>query len=420
MQTTNRWPWRAIILLILMILLIRPAGGMELSLSERLALERDPALLAFSQRIAAQEARAIAEGALPDPELLVGAQGVPVDHPLGADMMTQYRIGIRQRFPAGDSLHLREQAGEHQADALRASLRARRLEVLEQTRSAWIDWAAALQSLEIALASRQAFEDLLAITQARYRAGTGRQRDINQARLELALLEQRILERRTAVDDAESRLERWTGLAPARGFDPDLPDWARPVDRSLLEEKLSAHPSLRVLEQQVAAGAVQVELAEAAYQPQWMLEAGYGHTRGNNPTTLQRQSDKLFAMVTFSVPLFTANRQDRRLAAARAEMQARGHDIDHRLQELRGELDRHWRSWHRHEERLRLLEQRVLVEAENAVDATLASYRADQASFDELIRARLALLEQKLVAIELRRARLQAAVELRYLAGESR
>ncbi|NBD95477.1 MAG: TolC family protein [Gammaproteobacteria bacterium] len=417
MQTMKRWPSSAILLLIL---LFRPASGMELPLAEQLALDNDPALSALSQRIAAQEARAVADGTLPDPELLLGAQGVPIDDPLGADMMTQYRVGIRQRFPAGDSLDLREQAGARQAGALRASLEVRRLEVLEQTRSAWIDWVAARQSLDVALASRQGFEDLLAITQARYRAGTGRQRDINQAQLELALLETRILERRTAVDEAESRLERWTGLAPAQGFDPDLPDWNRPFDRATLEERLPAHPSIQLLQQQLAAGEVQVELAEAAYRPQWMVEAGYGHTRGNNPATLQRQSDKLFAMVTFSVPLFTADRQDQRLAAARAEMQARGHDIDHQLRVLRGELDRNWRLWHRHEERLRLLEQRVLVEAENTADATLSSYRADQASFDELIRARLALLDQELAAIELRRTRMQADVALRYLSGESR
>lgn len=417
MQTMKRWPASAILLLIMT---FRSASGMELSLAEELALDNDPMLSALSQRATAQDAHAVANGALPDPEVLIGAQGVPVDDPLGADMMTQYRIGIRQRFPAGDSLDLRERAGTLQADALRATRETRRVEVLEKTRAAWTDWAAARQSLDVALASRQAFEDLLAITQARYRAGTGRQRDVNQAQLELALLEQRILERRTAVDEAASRLERWTGLAPADGFEPQWPDWSRPDERSELERRLRTHPSLQALEQQLAAGEVEVAIAQESYRPQWMVEAGYGHTRGNNPSTLQRQSDKLFAMVTFSLPLFTTNRQDQRLAAARAEMRARGHDIDSRMKALSGELDRQLRLWHRHEERLRLLEQRVLVEAENTAEATLSSYRSDRASFDELIRARLALLDQELVAIDLRRARMQAAVEIRYLAGEPR
>lgn len=417
MQTTNQWLQKAIFLLIP---LFQPAVGMELSLAERLAVENDPALSALSQRIEARDARAVADGALPDPELLIGVQGVPVDDPLGADMMTQYRLGLRQRFPAGDTLDLRKRAGSREADALRARLEKRRLDVLKKTRSAWVDWAAARQSVQLTAASRSAFEDLLAITQARYRAGTGRQRDINQAQLELALLDQRILERRTAVDEAESRLERWTGLAPAGGFEPELPDWHRPADRAAFEQRLRSHPALKALEQQVAAGEVQVELAQAAYRPQWMVEAGYGHTRGNNPVTLQRQSDKLFAMVSFSLPLFTARRQDQRLTAARAELQARGHDIESRHRALRGELDQQWRLWHRHEERLRLLEKNVLVEADNTAQATLDSYRSDRASFDELIRARLALLDQELAAIELHRLRMQAAIELRYLAGEPR
>lgn len=416
MQACNRWQVFAAILLITT---APGAVAMELALAESLALENDPGLLALEQRAQAREASSRADGALPDPELFIGAQGLPVDDPLDADMMTQYRIGIRQRLPAGDTLALRRESGEQERNALEARYQARKLEVLRQTRSAWIDWAAARQALALARSSRQSFEDLLEITEARYRAGTGRQRDINQARLELALLDERILERETAVDESVSRLERWTGRIPEPGRQPKLPAWSSPPDLSRLENELHAHPILAELEYRQAAGESRVGLARQAYRPQWMIEAGYGHTRGNDPMTGNRQSDKLFAMVSFSLPLFTANRQDQRLSAAQAEQRALGHDISDRHKELRGELDRQNRLWQRHSQRLALLEQEVLVAAENTVESTMTSYRSDRASFDELVRARLALLDQELAAIDLRRKRLQAAVQLRYLAGET-
>ncbi|WP_376695392.1 TolC family protein [Wenzhouxiangella sp. EGI_FJ10305] len=416
MQTPKRWHVLAIFLLIVS---APPAAAMELALAESLAIERDPGLLALEQRGLAREASARADGTLPDPEVFIGAQGLPVDDPLDADMMTQYRIGFRQRLPAGDTLALRRESGNRETRALEARYQARKLEVLRQTRSAWVDWAAARQTLAVARSSRQSFEDLLAITEARYRAGTGRQRDISQARLELALLDERILERETAVDEAASRLERWTGRRPGEGREAQLPDWPNPPAFSRLENELHAHPSLAELEYRQSADESRVGLAREAYRPQWMIEAGYGHTRGNDPMTLNRQSDKLFAMVSFSLPLFTANRQDQRLAAAQAEYRARGHDIADRLEELRGELDRQNRLWQGRDQRLELLEKHVLVAAENTVESTMTSYRSDRASFDELIRARLALLDQELAAIDLRRKRMQAAVQLRYLAGET-
>ncbi|MFW5927460.1 MAG: hypothetical protein ACOCSR_05345, partial [Wenzhouxiangella sp.] len=60
-----------------------------------------------------------------------------------------------------------------------------------------------------------------------------------------------------------------------------------------------------------------------------------------------------------------------------------------------------------------------LNEAEATLEATMSAYRADRATFDELIRARLALLEQQLEEIEIRRARQAAAIELDYLAAEA-
>lgn len=416
MQTPNRWH---IVAIILLIAATPRAVAMELALAESLALENDPGLQALEQRVLAREASARADGALPDPEVFIGARGLPVDDPLDADMMTQYRIGFRQRLPAGDTLALRRASGSREARALEARHRARKLAVLRQTRSAWIDWVAARQALAVTRSSRQSFEDLLEITEARYRSGTGRQRDISQARLELALLDERILERETAVDEAASRLERWAGRAPDPGRQPQLPDWPSPPGFSRLEHDLRAHPSLAELEYRHSAEASRVGLAREAYRPHWMIEAGYGHSRGNDPMTGNRQSDKLFAMVSFSLPLFTANRQDQRLAAAQAERRARGHDISARLEQLRGELDRHNRLWQRRNQRLELVEQQVLVAAENTVESTLTAYRSDRASFDELIRARLALLDQELAAIDLRRKRLQAAVQLRYLAGET-
>ncbi len=383
-----------------------------------LALEQDEGLKALERRQAGVSERAVSESALPDPEIMIGAEGVPVPDPFDADMMTMYKLGVRQRIPAGDTLDLNRERALHQADGLGADIAARRLEIARQTRLAWLDWASAGKALSVARETARAFEELESLTEARYRAGTGRLRDIDQARLELSILQRRILVRQTRLDEAASRLARWTGAAP-----PGTPQgWFQPrqsehsADR--LRSDLLQHPILTASDHRIEAGITDTRLARQSYRPSWMIEAGYAHTRGTNPMTMQRQSDKLFAMVSFSLPLFTGNRQDRQLAAARAELQALGHDRGLQLQELRGQLERQLSLRESHARQLDWMESQVLANAEATVESTQAAYRTDRATFDELVRARIALLDQQLEIIDIRQALAEAEIRLAWLTAE--
>lgn len=406
---------------LLLVLLLWSAAALALPLEHAVerAIERDDALKSAERRVAAMDESAIADGELPDPEIMIGAEGVPVDDPFSADMMTMYKLGVRQRFPAGQSRTLSQQRGRSNAQALTAGAQSRRLDVVRQTRMAWLDWVSAGQSLALARDSATAFGELLEITQARYRSGSGRQRDISQARLELALLQRRIIQAETRLDEAWAQLQRWTGpLAPVTP-PSQKPAWPQPAAVEALEQQLTNHPLVIVDQHRIEAGRIDTQLARQSYRPQWMIEAGYAHQRGTDPMTQRSQSDKLFAMVSFSVPLFTSNRQDRRLAASNAELQAREFDRDSRLQSMTGQLHRQHSLWQSNQQHLELIDQTVLVEAEATVEATLSAYRSDRASFDELIRARLALLQQQLERIDIRRERDAAAIELDYLTAGS-
>lgn len=409
----------AAVLLPVALLWTTPTLALPLEHAVERAIERDDSLKASERRYAAMGEAAVADGALPDPEIIIGAEGVPVDDPFSADMMTMYKLGVRQRFPAGQSRSLAQQRSRSEAEAFNAAAQARRLEVARQTRLAWLDWVSAAQSLSLARDSASAFEQLLEITTARYRSGSGRQRDINQARLELALLERRIIQNETRLDQALADLQRWTGPLEAATPPSQPPQWPEPASGDLLEQQLTNHPQLIIEQHRIEAGRIDTRLVRQSYRPQWMIEAGYAHQRGTDPMSMQRQSDKLFAMVSFSVPLFTGNRQDRRLAAANAQLQALEHDRGSRLQSMTGQLHRQLSLWQRNQQHLRLIDDIVLVEAEATVEATLSAYRSDRANFDELIRARLALLQQQLERIDIRRDRDAAAIELDYLTAGS-
>ncbi len=406
------WIWLA------MLLLPGPGQAVELDRALELALARDEGLNALALRRQSLAENAIAEGALPDPEILLGAQGVPIDDPFGADMMTMYMIGVRQQFPAGQSRQLRRDRGLAESTAMGTDLTARRLEIERQVRLAWLNWAAQAEAIETAEYGLAAFAELVELTEARYRAGTGRQRDVDQARLEQALMARRILDLETRRDEAASALARWIGRLPEDDRSIGLPDWSAAAISDPDSERWRQHPVLVADGQRIEVGRLGTDLARQAYRPMWMVEAGYGHQRGSDPMGMGRQSDKLFAMVSLSLPLFTANRQDRRVAAAEAEHEALVHQRHLRIQEWEGRIREQQTRLDRQQRRFELLDDIILPEAERAVDSTLAAYRTDRASFDELVRARLAEIDQRLELIDTRIAWLEARSELAYLNAE--
>lgn len=400
--------------LVLLGALCQPLSAVALSIEAAVeqALARDAGLRELDRKAQAFDHLAVAESALPDPEVTIGAEGLPIDDPLSADMMTMYRIGVRQRFPAGDSRRLAADRSTTRARAVAADLRARELEVALQTRLAWLDWVSARASAEQVDAMLEQLGQLVSITQRRFQAGSGRLQDESQALLELALLERRRVDAQTSIEEARARLERWIGPWTPGAADPRLPQWSLqepPGDD--IPSQVSRHPELIAAGIRVEAEEVAADLARQAYRPQWMLEAGYGHQRGKDPSG-RRMSDKLFAMATISLPLFTADRQDRRVDAALAERDARQAQAQLILQRLSGELARQQALQERLAESRELLEQRILPRAQDTVNATLSAYETDRASFDELVRARLRQLEIALDLIDTRRRQLGAIARI--------
>ncbi len=416
-MSTPSIPCLRALLALCMLMLFTPVGAIDISGAVEMALVRDEGLKSLQIRQQAIGDKAIADGALPDPQLFIGAEGIPVDDPAGADMMTMYMLGIRQEFPPGQTRQLSRQRTRSEGAIIATEIEARRLDITREVRLAWLDWAAAAHLIEVSEDGLEAFAALLELTEARYRAGTGRQRDIDQARLERSLLARRIIDARVRLDEAASNLARWTGVPPSEPETPAFPDWWHIPESDELQQKLARHPAVEGEVRRMETGRIASELARQTYRPMWMVEAGYGHQRGASPMG-GRMSDKLFGMVTFSLPLFAANRQDRLVAAADAEVDALNHQHLSRLQEWEGRSRIQFTAIESQRRRLELLEDIILPEAQRTVASTFRAYRADQASFDELVRARLSEIDQTIEIIETRHALLSARAELAYLTAE--
>ncbi|MFB6261407.1 MAG: TolC family protein, partial [Thiohalorhabdaceae bacterium] len=198
---------------------------------------------------------------------------------------------------------------------------------------------------------------------------------------------------------------------------PDtLPELPEPPGRRALVNGLADHPRLRTVAAQIDQRGTAVALAEKDYYPDMGVDLAYGYRPGSAPNG-ELWAD--FASVKFrmSLPLFTAKRQDKRLAAALDEKDA----LQRKLRRTRLGLERQartqWAALKAARERADLYDDSILPESEQTVEASVAAYTTGRLDFLNLVRARIQDLEHQLTQWRLRVDEEQAKAELLYLAA---
>ena len=407
-------------LLLLAVAPALPTHALDLAEAERIAIERDAMLRQLAEETLAMRERAVAEGQLMDPKLRLGAANVPADSlSLDAEDMTMLEVGVSQEFPAGRTRELARKRMEQSATATEAVAADRRLVVVREVRQAWTELAYVSRARELLNGQVEWVEQMRSSARARYASGEGKQLDVLQAGLDVAMLREQLLDLDRDEAMRRAQLGRWIGDEEARRVTvSSLPARAPLEPLATLQQRLLQHPAQLDYERRIAAAETGADLARQRKRPAWMLDVSYGFRSGNMPDGEPR-SDMLSAMVSFDLPLFRANRQDREVAAARAEMRALHEMHDDHQREMGAMLAEAWSVADRTAALERFYEADLLPLAGQSVQAALLAYRSNRAMIDEVITARRAWLETSLKHLRLAADRAQAQYNVDYLVGEA-
>jgi outer membrane protein TolC len=394
------------------------ADTLSLAAAERLAIERDAVLQQLAVESSGMRERAVAEGQLMDPKLRVGAVNVPTNNfSLTDEDMTMVEIGVSQEFPSGRTRELARKRMTQIATASEAAAGDRRRVVSREVRRVWVELAYLAAARELLSDQASWVEQMRSSARARYASGEGKQIEVLQAGLDVAMLREQQLDLERDVAMQRARLVRWLGEEDAARAGPfTIPARADLEPLGELDARLARHPAQVDFERRVEAAQTAVDLARQANRPGWMLDLGYG-IRGGQMDGKDRP-DMLTAMVSMDLPLFGANRQDREVAAARAE--ARGlHEmhVDHQ-REMSAMLEEAYGVAERTGDLERFYETDLVPLADQSVQAALLAYRGNRAMVDEVVTARRIALETRLKHLRLSADRAQAQYEVDYLAGE--
>lgn len=392
------------------------------------AISQDPWLNGSRHREAALTSESAATSSLPDPKVSLTAANFPTDSfDIHQEPMTQVTVGVTQMFPRGESLELsgrqkREMAA--QEPLLRLD---RQAAVTATVTQLWLEAFRAQRSIQLIEENRSLFEHLVDATQASYSsaAGRARQQDIIRAQLELTRLDDRLTVLHQQLDSSRQRMSEWIGPQSTLPLGRQLPALNSPDttltqhagDKQRLYQLLSDHPALLAFERRIDASDTGIELARQQYQPEWGVTAKYGY-RDDDP--MGRDRADLFSIgVTFDVPLFTGNRQDKQVSAATARTEALRTDRLLMARKLMAGLETARVQLQRLNERNALYRQTLLPQMTEQAEAALAAYNNDDGDFAEAVRARIAELNARIEALGIAVQQQQTIARLRYLMTRS-
>ena len=385
--------------------------------AERLATAGEPGVAALLAHSEAASQEAVAAQQLPDPTLRIGLNNFPVSSGgFSTEGMTQAQLGFRQAFPRSRARELAGDAKRAQGDALANRAEARRRDVVNEVRHAWLEVYYTQQAWVLVNESRPFFDDLVTITRSMYGVGRKSQHDVLRAELELSRLDDRLLEIGRERAEARARLSRWLGDDAWRPVAESIPTWDRAPDIETLRTALALHPSVAAAMANVSATEAAVGKAEEDKRPGWALDLGYGYRDGFLPNGEPR-SDFVTVGVTVDLPVFGRNRQDRRLAAALSARSAARESKAEVEARLSSELDAAHARWSELSRRLALYEGRILEQSKGQAQAALLAYQSDAGDFADVMRSYIDELNTRLEHIRLRVDRAQSYAALASLGG---
>ncbi|WP_243391642.1 TolC family protein [Pseudohalioglobus lutimaris] len=428
----NFWPQ---LLAALMLTLPSVAANAALSLSQAITIaqQQDPWIEGNQLRQQALEAQSIAAGSLPDPVITAGFANLPTDSfNFDQEAMTQFKVGISQVLPRGDSLALSQQrlgllSQQHPLQ------RADRHALIESEVSGlWLDVWRTRETIQLIEQDRDLFEQLVDIAESKYTSALGgtRQQDLIRAQLELTRLEDRLLELHEQMDAYRSALGQWleqpgevNSNSLHQSLTDELPgitlkspelvyDESTAVTLQTLAELMGAHPAILSLDRKLEASSTDIKLAEQKYRPLWQLNASYGY-REDDPMGNDR-ADFFSVGVTFDVPLFTGRRQDQQLRSAQASSESVRTEKSLLLRRMVAQFNGLKARLLRIEQRQNLYNSRLLEQMSEQAEASLAAYTNDDADFTEVIRARIAELNARIEALGISVERQKITAQLNY------
>lgn len=329
------------------------------------------------------QAEAESKNVMPDPVFFAAMQNIPTDtFDLDQEAMTQFRLGVKQMFPKGDSLRLNKNIILHNQSEQGLKQKQRILTLRQQTEMAWLEAWYWQKNKLLVEEDRVFLTQMLDFMQSVYQLGGNNQSDLIGAELELIKLDEKILEAERQFQIYRHELNTLANEVllnvPLNKTLVSLTVHELPSETELFS-LLNSHPDFLILDKNIAQLSDQVSLSEQDYEPQWGVELSYG-IRQDMPNGSDR-SDLVTAGVSVQVPLFSTSQKAQRVRSIKYKQASVENRRLELLQKVRFELENLSQQYRTTLAQHRLYEMEILPTLVKQKESAIQSYESNKGDF---------------------------------------
>lgn len=409
-----------------------------------LAQQNDPWLHGSRLKQQAIENRSLASGSLPDPTVSIAVTSLPTDTwDFDQEGMTQLKLDVSQMFPRGDSLAIKESQLKIASTKFPLLRENRKEKLKSKVSELWLDAYLAQTTIRLIEKDWTLFEQMAEVAKASYASAVGktRQQDVIRAQLEILQLEDRLTVEKQQFETSIARLNEWLHVYDENNVDNGFDFDAQPMEfgvskgmptldltnssllqvsrysRNKLARELAKHPAILAIDVKQKVSEKGVSLAKQQYKPQWGVNASYGY-RDNMPSGDSR-ADLFSVGVTFDLPLFTENKQDKLVSASIAESEAVKTEKLLLTKQMVSAVEKELMQLKRLLDRQSIYQKQLLKQTHEQAEASLTAYTNGDGDFAEVVRARIAELNARISALRIDVDALKTIARINYFLAKS-
>lgn len=374
-------------------LLFPDSGHADVPLALPTAIERvlsqNPALQASAQQVEAALGRQTQAAVFPNPTLSVALEdlgGQSGSSPSRASTI----INFSQSVELGRKRDYRTAIATVNTREAEQALLLRRLDMVRDTRLAFVEVQAAAARLRLAQEAQALALDFKSIVQTRVTAGKVSPIEASRALVAFKVAEQRTVRAERALAQARYQLAALWGGQPAV-TEISVPLELPVVEESLTVDPLVAHPTIKQMTLAVQRQQVAVRASDAQRIPDVTVSAGVKREAVTQENSLQ---------VGISVPLPFFDRRQGERHAARAELGVAEAELESARLRLESDIARERQRLTATRAEVMNLRENVLSLAEQTFSLSQEGYRAGKFSLLDVLDTEQALLEVRNTYLE--------------------
>jgi len=286
-----------------------------------------------------------------------------------------------------------QELGVTEEDIARLQSKQNQLKLTCQVKQAYFAIIAARQEIQIAHLSETYLKHHMAISQKLFKLGQIDQLNLFFTQLELASVQEKILEAESKRDEWQIQLSSVTGIAVSLGDSLTSPDTLflsrRASVDSLISEAHHHNPTIFILDKHIQLAKLQKRMVQNSYLPK--IYFGGGYVIDNDPT-----SEKNYKTLSggFQFPIFDSGMRKNQARAYHFQTESFESTRSAFLLELGAELGK-LATQMNYFRNLVQLKNKTIEQAHRTYDYTEASYQSGIATNTDVLLAQKSLIEAK-------------------------